>query len=888
MPLPAMQLARISNASSSSRDLPRAPLSLPSQPPVQPEASPSRHPEPTAASNQSPLTPDATESTNPCPRRKRRSHLGINYAQKRRLCELSEEYPNAGHGLLARKLCDETGRLLERSTVSRVLQKKDTWANVDKSDEHRRRCTSPRFPIIDEILWELIRSRAIVPSFRKELGDRELVKMTRDIAQVLSRHGGNQKSHVNYVASLDSFKGSVSWVSSFKRRFRIGFEKGESARGASLERSLDMWANEPNIQETKRLLCNWTRFEDFYFLEASVLATAVLPEQVVEETLSSSSVVSQDTDVQAEDAMRLLLSLQNHGTGGSRLELGGAAFPTFNFTLPPISHAIPGSVGTGISGPLNSTAVAPVGTASGSVIATAEGQMNASMAEQMTNAGVGHIDPVTADPMLLSGVAPVQITASEPISNTGAGFANTSLTGAIPPLPQSIRAGIGSVLNAHGLRPISSMAGAASNISVGPINTSTVGGVNPAVGDPPQFGGGFQCLGPGTTPDPINTSAIQFPRDGPSSGGEDQAGHSELPADNGQPILDDESIVVLLLCSNGNGKQLAPWIIGKQPLKQVGGKEGEVWCNSKIRYFHNMRGWLTFRIVRTWLEEFDKSLDHSVVLLSSLFTGPDLEQLKLKNVTVVPIPRSDRLQDYSMNSTSRAKLSPLYSGIEEHFRATYRCLVVDRAIGYVSREAKIKRLSLRTAAKFVQEAWEAVPKPVVRKAWRQPSYIPGSILRSANSLRVNAHSLIEKQLSKLTDTVQRYKNALELNSTGCSDKMEVTMTTPTSYVWWSMEGPVLHPMGTLSNFVRSVCKTDTGQDDSSDEEGPAPVEAAVERIRDYHDALEAANNLAAFIRTENSSDNRGHCLYLISSLQSEFKNLLEQADDEEQQRAWQS
>eukprot|EP00177_Eucheuma_denticulatum_P007700 GFKZ01014001.1.p1 GENE.GFKZ01014001.1~~GFKZ01014001.1.p1 ORF type:complete len:916 (+),score=94.46 GFKZ01014001.1:235-2982(+) len=888
IPLPAMQLAHISNASSSPRDPPNARVSLPSQPAGNPRTPRSSQPDLPSASNQPSPIFDPTDSPNPCPARKRRAHLGINYAQKRRLCELSEQYPKAGHELLAKKFRDETGRLLERSTVSRVLQRKDTWANVDKSDEHRRRCTSPRFPIIDEIMWELIRSRAIVPSFRKDLGDRELVKMTRDVAQILGKHGGNQKSHINYVTGLDSFKGSASWVSSFKKRFRIGLEKGESARSSCLERSLDIWANETNIQETKRLLCNWTRFEDFYFLEASVLATAVLPEQVAEETLSSSSAVSRDSEVEAEDAMRLLLSLQNYETGGNGLELAGAGFPSLNLTLPPINHTMPGSVGTGVAGSLHPSSITPVGTVSGSAVATADAQMSAGTAEQMTTTGVGHINPVSSDPTLLGGVAPVQMTSLEPITSNSARHPNTSLTDAMPPPHQPIRAGTGGVPNAHGLRPINSMAGGSSNISVCPTNTNVAGVINAAVGDSPPLGRGFQCLGAGTTRDPINTRVIQFSRDGASSGGNNQTRYSEPPAVNNQRILDDDTVIVLLLCSNGTGKQLAPWIVGKQPLRQVGRKEGEVWCDSKTRYFHNMRGWLTFRIVRMWLEEFDKSLDRSVVLLSSLLTGPDLAQLKLKNVTVVPIPRSDDVQDYSMNSLSRPKLTPLYSGIEEHFRANYRSLVVDRAIGYVSRETKIKPLSLRTAAKFVQEAWEAVPKAVVRKAWRQHSYIPSSILRSASSLRVNAHSLNEKQLSKLSDTVQRYKNALELNSTDSSDKIEVTMTSPKPYVWWSMEGPVLHPMGTLSDFVRSVCKTDTGHGDSSDEESADPEEEPVERIRDYRDALRVANNLAAFMRAEDSGDNRGHCLYLISSLQSEFKNLVEQVDDEEQKRAWQN
>lgn len=692
-------------------------------------------------------------------KKKRRAHLSISHAQKRRLCELSREYPKARHGELAKLFLDESGRRVERSTVTRVLQRKDFWLRAGTKEANRRRLASPRFPILEEAMWEMIRHRAIVRALRSKLDDKELVRVSKHIATELVKAGCAEKGHVNYMHNLDVFKGSLSWVTSFKRRNCIGTDGDEGKRAISPSFVMDIWTTERNTEDTKKLLSNWTRSEDLYFLEATVLATAVLPDQVVEDSFSSSSVVSHEDEYAIDEALGLLISMREQESSGGGLDLGGVGFPANSFA------------------------------------------------------------PFTS---------------------------NTPPNGASHAFSTSVHASTGVTSDAR----------------------SREGGKGKG-GQAGKSGGRLS---------------------GTSNTGSDLSASSR--------VVEDDSVVVVLLCANGIGERQTPWLIGKPPLRKIGAEEGQVWHDSKIRYFHNTRGWLTSRIVRKWVEEFDKSLDRSVALLTSLLTGPDLEQLRLKNVTLVPVPRTDHLNEYSNAFMSQSKLSPLYLGIEEYFRAKYRCLVVDRAMEYISQGSKVKKLSLKSAAKMIEMAWNKVPVPLIRKAWRDPAYIPSRLVRSSNPPRSSARALIEQRLDELTRYVQRYRNALQTYSQDrdalrtCSQErnaeVQVTLNDPKQYIWWASEGAVFHPKGSLKDFVQSVCMTQLPEEESSDEEDSEAADwNQFPRIHNYEVALRAVNKLAEFMRKDNALS-KEHNLYLIGSIQDEIKRLFDEAQDEVQDQAWPS
>lgn len=734
---------------------------MPIQTPYQSSSSPSHVPPPLITPLPIPLTPSAVfaaadpahenrDVDHPSNKKKRRAHLSISHAQKRRLCELSHEYPKARHGELARLFLGETGRQIERSTVTRVLQRKDFWLRAGTKEANRRRLASPRFPLLEEAMWELIRHRAIVSELRSKMDDKELVKVSKQISLELARAGGAEKGNVNYIHNLDAFKGSPSWVTSFKRRNCIGIDGDESGRSISPTSAMDIWTTEWNTNDTKHLLCNWTRSEDLYFLEATVLATAVLPDQVVEENMSSSSIASHDDDYAIDDeAPGLLISMSQQESSNGGLDLGGVAFPTNNFA--------PFTVNAALAGPSNAFSASASGSA-GDV-------SNERVAERARGRG---------------GAPSVH-------GKTGTGRGDN-----------------------------------ASNCCVS------------------------------------------------------------------SRVVDDDSVGVVLLSANGNGDRQTPWLIGKPPQRKIGVKEGQVWHDSKVRYFHNTRGWLTSRIVRKWIEEFDESLDRSVALLTSLLTGPDLEHLRPKNVTVIPVPRTDRVHDYSNALLSRNKLSPLYLGIEEYFRAKYRCLVVDRAVEYVSQGSKVKRLSLKSAAKMIEAAWDKVPVPLIRKAWRDPPYIPSRMVRSGNQPRPSARILLEQRLDELTRVVQRYRNALRTTPSGRTVGVQVTLRDPKQYIWWGSEGAVFHPQGSLKDFVQSVCLTQIPEENSSDEEDSESTDQIqFPRIRSYEEALLTVNKLAEFMRSDDALG-KEQGLYLIGSLQLEIKKLYDETQDEEQKRAWPS
>lgn len=701
------------------------------------------------------------DANHPSNKKKRRAHLSISHAQKRRLCELNREYPKARHGELAKLFLDETGRRVERSTVTRVLQRKDLWLRAGKKEANRRRLASPRYPLVEEAMWEMIRHRAIVRALRSKLDDRELVRVSKQVATELVNMGCAKTGHVNYIHNLDSFKGSLSWVTSFKRRNCIGIEGDEDKKAISPSYAMDIWTTEWNTEETKKLLSNWTRSEDLYFLEATVLATAVLPDQVVEESFSSSSIASHidEAAIDIDEALGLLISMHHQDSSGGGLDMGGVGFPTNNFA------------------------------------------------------------PLTS---------------------------NTSPSGASHAFSASAHASADVLSNGRNR-------------------------------------GGGRGKGKET---------------GKNSGRVSSKSNVASDYSSNSRVVDDDSVVVVLLCANGNGDRQTPWLVGKPPLRKIGAEEGQVWHDSKVRYFHNVRGWLTSRIVRKWIEEFDESLDRSVALLTSLLTGPDLEQLRLKNVTLIPVPRTDRLHEYGNAFLSRSKLSPLNSDIEEHFRAKYRYMVVDRAMEYISHGSNVKKLSLKSAAKMIEMSWSKIPTAVIRKAWRDPAYMPSRLVRSSNQPRSNARALIDQRLSELAQVVQRYGNALRTFSEErdalriCSQErnahVQVALNNLKQYIWWSSEGAVFHPQGSLKDFVQSVCTTQIPEEDSSNEEDMEGADwNQFPRIHNYEVALRVANKLAEFMRKDDALS-KHESLYFIGSLQMEIKKLCDEARDEEQERAWRS
>lgn len=672
---------------------------------------------------------------------------------------MSEQHPQARHNYIAKLYHSETGRRVERSTVTRVLQRKDFWLNAGSKDSNRKRLASPRFRAVEEALYELIRNRAILAALRVELSDRQLIKYSKAIASVMKeKYGCLDKNSPNYTPNLSAFRGSLSWIQSFKKRNALMSDdeeeggKDKSCRTPGVPASplevFDMWQTELDKNRTKRDLAEFARLEDVYFLEATVIATTALPEHASEASASSSSVDdSRDDEAAVDEALGLVSSLSNDRSSVPVDLSSGAAFPTINFApLVPLPSSLPG--------PSHSS---------------------------LNNNSHEHHN----------------------------GFNQTQ--------------------------------------STDPFGCAPVSGVEPS------------------------------PREA---------------SQRSRHVVDEDSMIVALLSANGVGDRPFPWLIGKRPLKTVGSREGEVWHDSSMRYFHNAKGWLTSRIVRKWIEEFDATLDRRVAVLTSLLTGCDLQLMELQHITVLPLPRTAVYDRYRCGQLWRSKSSPLYQGIEETFRTKYRCLVMEKAIQAVCRGAKVRPVPLKTAAGMIRESWEKVPIPLIRRAWRDLEYIPARLHRSCGQPRMSAKSVSDQRMAELSKLVQTYRNAIDAYSSGvnrdvCPSDLEVAINEPRKYVWLSAEASVFHPKGTVVDFVRSVCSAEGSRDADNDDYLASVVAAKypLPPITSYEEALLVANKLAEFMKGDEKLSTQ-HSLYLIGNLQLEVKKLYDQRQDAEHTSAW--
>lgn len=706
-----------------------------------------------AASSRS--QPPSTPTPSNEGRGNKRPNQSISHAEKRRLCEISDDNPKANHKDVAFLFHAETGHRVERSTVTRILQRKVFWKNAGTRDCNRKRIASSRFPTIEEALYELVRNKTRFSLLRVRLTDKELVKYSKQIAETMRKHyGSTVKTSTNYGPHLKGFRGSLTWVSSFKKRNAISPPEdvrsfssgiyGEQSYAAA--ETLDIWNNELKIEETKELLSNWTRLEDVYFLDATVLATSARPEHACPPGASQQA---QDAQAAVDEVLGFIES-QGGGRNSTTVDLTGSGPPSssLNFPLPSVPSAM----------------------------------------------------DVLPEP-----------TITNILSHEQSGVA---------------------------------------------FHTS----------------------------DPFTA--------GTSSSAADQA--SATPLTETRHSISENSVVTVLFCNNGVGNdRRAPWMIGRKAFRKLGREEGQIWHDCPVRYFHNAQGWLTARLVRKWVEEFDKSVDRSVVILTSLLNACDLELLDLKHVTVVPIPRTElgRVKEGPM-LWNCGSASPFHHGVEQMFRAIYRGLVVERALQYIDEGKLIKAMSMQGAARMINEAWEKVPLNVVRKCWRDLGFMPARFQRTYSRPRANSKAMWGQSLDNLSQLLSRYRDAIpDYPLSGVMDlsqsDVDGALTQRCDYLWLDGEQSVFHPMGSVLDFVRSVhveeVENEVGSDDEM--ESNRGVQKGWGRIEDHVTALEVVNRLADFMNCDAERD-KEHCLYLVGSLQLEIKRLHDLRQNEAHARKW--
>jgi Tc5 transposase DNA-binding domain len=186
--------------------------------------------------------------------------VALSDKHKVRLCQIAEDRPDLTQADIARRLFDETGLKVERSTVSRALIRSTFWLRCQLRNPSAKRHGRSRFPVVENALFELIRTASVRRSTRATLTDARLCDFAKHAAQ---------------EAGLSDFKASMSWLNAFKRRCLLRPDRPSTEPVVAY----DIWPHELLASQTETL-SNCDRLEDVYNLHATGLYYDTGPEDV--------------------------------------------------------------------------------------------------------------------------------------------------------------------------------------------------------------------------------------------------------------------------------------------------------------------------------------------------------------------------------------------------------------------------------------------------------------------------------------------------------------------------------------------------------------------------------------------------------------------------------
>lgn len=232
--------------------------------------------------------------------------------------------------------------------------------------------------------------------------------------------------------------------------------------------------------------------------------------------------------------------------------------------------------------------------------------------------------------------------------------------------------------------------------------------------------------------------------DAPDTAGDNGCDNTE---DHHQPqsesIGSSVDAMTILLCINATASgRVDPWMIGSDTVSGPRDHPDRPFPGVSVMYKCNGKGWLTSSVIRDWLVWFDSTLDHAVLLMTSLATRLDVEGLPLKWVTVLPLVpwapqrQGDRGVELLDNCSAATRLNdvsrngpqtPMDSIILEMFRARYRLSTIDRILTRIERGQHIFDLSLREVAEMIWSSWAGVKDTVVKNAFRKSEIIPTTL-----------------------------------------------------------------------------------------------------------------------------------------------------------------
>jgi hypothetical protein len=169
------------------------------------------------------------------------------------------------------------------------------------------------------------------------------------------------------------------------------------------------------------------------------------------------------------------------------------------------------------------------------------------------------------------------------------------------------------------------------------------------------------------------------------------------------------------LCVNATGTiKLKPVVIGKYKKPRC---FGNVWTPQDIvKYYFNLKAWMTMDIFRNWLQYVDKKMHNEkrniLLLLDNAGGHNTTSDLKLTNVRLLYLPP---------NTTSM--LQPLDAGIIRSFKCHYKEILIQGYLDSLEKLNKIEVPNVKTAIIMITKAWDSVKNTTIRNCWHHCKFL---------------------------------------------------------------------------------------------------------------------------------------------------------------------
>lgn len=177
--------------------------------------------------------------------------------------------------------------------------------------------------------------------------------------------------------------------------------------------------------------------------------------------------------------------------------------------------------------------------------------------------------------------------------------------------------------------------------------------------------------------------------------------------DDGGGTKKDKSRITAALLVNATGTVRKLIIIGKSKCPR--GTSKAFFKENDITYFSNESAWMTEDLFNKFLAEWDKELNHHIVLLLDNFKGHDIEN-DYEHIIIIFLPP---------NTTS--KTQPLDGGIIASLKAKYRTKLLSFIMFRLGENSRftMNEVNVKQVIPWINESWKAVKNETIVKCFKR-------------------------------------------------------------------------------------------------------------------------------------------------------------------------